>query len=80
MLSHVPALLVCRQGGLGTWPNLWLEIFNVLIAGAAVDPELFAFNPWGVAMMCTPRSNASNRAAWIGAIPFIALPFYDALI
>jgi len=38
-------------GGLGTWPNLWLEIFNVLIAGAAVDPELFAFNPWGVAMM-----------------------------
>jgi len=42
-------------GGLGTWPNLWLEIFNVLIAGAAVDPELFAFNPWGVAMMCLHR-------------------------
>jgi len=40
-----------EDGGLGPFGDLWLEVFNVLIAGAPIDPEIYTYNPIGLMLM-----------------------------
>ena len=40
-----------EDGGLGTFPDLWLDIIRGFIAGAEVQEDLFKFNPVGVLLM-----------------------------